>query len=195
MRGDLFESSAQVEVLSAQRRQTNIQKSRRQIASDVLHKVRGLLVQSSDDTISAGEREAIQLQVDSSLDAIDSLGSVTGFTLPESLDAFRAGGLANVIDGNPAERVELLEEQLSSINLASATAGAYEKYTLDVDQRLAEARVVATASSLSHIEDADYVQESSNLVKGQILTEGTIKTMALLQMLRFDQISSLFETL
>lgn len=91
--------------------------------------------------------------------------------------------------------MKALDDQLAKINLASAAAGAYEKYTLDVDQRLAEAKAVATASSLSQLEDANYAQESSNLVKGQILTEASIKTMALSQQLKSDQISALFNNL
>ena len=195
LRKDLVEIDAQVKVLNAQQRRINIQQSGRQIASDVLHEVRGLLVQASDGTNSAQQLEAIQLQVDSSLEALDLLGSTTGFALPQSLEALRASGSANVINGDPAKGVELLEEQLSSINMARAAAGAYEKYSLDVDQRLAEARAVATASSLSQIEDAEYVRESSNLVTGQILTDASIRTMALFQELHAVQISSLLQTL
>ena len=51
--------------------------------------------------------------------------------------------------------MELLEKEISAINLASAAAGAYEKYTLDVDRQLAESRAVATASALSQIAHAD----------------------------------------
>ena len=47
--------------------------------------------------------------------------------------------------------MELLEKEISAINLASAAAGAYEKYTLDVD--------------------ADYARESSRLVSGRFLTK------------------------
>ena len=195
LRGDLVEIGAEVKVLNARQRKTSIQQSGRQIASEVLHEVRGLFVQASDGTLSAEQREAIQLQVDSSLDALDFLGAATGFALPESLEALRAGGTSNAVDGNSAEGVELIEAQLSSINLASAAAGAYEKYTLEVDQRLAEDRAVATASSLSQIEDADYVRESSRLVTGQILTEASVRTIALAQQIRSDQVLSLFEIL
>jgi len=195
LRGDLVEISAQLKVVGAQRRQSNLQQSGRQTASSVLQEVRGLFVQAAGNTISTDEREAIQLQVDSSLDALDRLGATTGFALPESLEALRAGGSASVAGGDPAVGAELLEEQLAAVNLASAAAGAYEKYTLDVDQRLAEDRAVATASSLSQIADADYAQEISNLVKGQILTEASIKTMMVAQRIRSDQILSLFATL
>jgi flagellin-like hook-associated protein FlgL len=111
------------------------------------------------------------------------------------LEALRAGGSANAVDGDPAEGAAQIEAQLSSINMASAAAGAYQKYTLDVDRQLAEAQAVATASALSSLADADYVRESSNLVTGGILTEASINTIALSQQIRADQILSLFATL
>lgn len=195
LRGDLVDISAKFNVIDAQRRQITVQQTGRQIASESLREVRGLLVQASDGTISDGQRQAIQLQIDSSLDAIDQLGSVTGFALPASLEALREGGSANAINGDTTEGVALLEEELATINLASAAAGAYEKYTLDVDQRLAEDAAVAIASSLSQIADADYAQEASNLTKGQILSEASIRTLALSQQLQSDQVLSLLDTL
>lgn len=100
LRGDLIQLSAESKVINSQRRQNHIQQSGRQTASDVLQEVRGLFVQASAGTSSAEERAAIQLQVDSSLNALDSLGSTTGFALPESLDSLRTGGLANAVDGD-----------------------------------------------------------------------------------------------
>ena len=195
LRGDLVEFSAQAKVWSAEQHQSSIRQSGRQAASSVLHDVRGLLVEAAEGTISAEQREAIQLQVDSSLDALDRLGATRGFALPESLEALRTGGSASAGAGDPPEGARLLDEQLAAVNLASAAVGAYEKYTLDIDRQLAEARAVATASSLSQLADADYARESSNLLKGQILTEASIKTIALSQQIRSDQILSLFEKL
>ena len=195
LRGDLVDIRATLGVIDRQRGQTHVQQSGRQIASDVLHEVRGLLVQASGNTSSDEERAAIQVQIDSSLDSLDRLGATTGFALPAALDELRSSGAANVVDGEVSQAVELLDEQLSTINLASAAAGAYEKYTLDVDQQLAEAKEVALASTLSSLADADYAEESSNLVKGGILAESSIKTQALFQKLQYDQISALFENL
>jgi hypothetical protein len=127
LRGDLVEIGPQLKVVGAQRRQSTVQQSGRQAASSLLQEVRGLYVQAAGNTISTEEREAIQLQVDSSLDALDRLGATTGFALPASLDALRAGGSASAASGDPAAGAELMEAELTAINLASAAAGAYEK--------------------------------------------------------------------
>lgn len=195
LHSDLVEISAQAEALDAQQRLFNIQESGRHVASSVLQDLRGMLVEASDGTFSTQQRTAIQLQIDSSLDAIDYLGSTTGFALPQSLEALREGGSANVVDGSPAEGAALIDQEQSSLNLARAAAGAYEKYTLDVDRQLSEARGVATASALSQLEDTDYAQESSNLIRGKILTEASVRLMALYHKLRSNQISNLFGSL
>ena len=191
LRGDLIEISAQSRSRTTERGQLRVQQSGRQIASDVLQDLRGLAMQASGGTSSPEEQQAVQLQIDASLDGLDLLGQATGFSLPASLSELRSGGSANVADGNVDEAIAILEEQIATVNLASAAAGAYEKYTLDVDQRLAEDKAVATAASLSEIEDADYARESSNLVIGQILLEATIRTQVLSQKLESEQASLL----
>lgn len=195
LRGDLVENEARVSALSAQRRQNSIQQSGRQVAVDVLRDVQGLLVEASDGSISPEQLGAIQTQIDASLEALDYLGSLTGFALPAAVEALRTGGAASAVDGDAAEGARVLQEQISSMNLARAAAGAYEKYTVDVELRLAEAQNIATASALSQVADADYARESSNLIRGQILTEVAIKTTAISEQSRGRMIASLLDVL
>jgi flagellin-like hook-associated protein FlgL len=89
----------------------------------------------------------------------------------------------------------VLDEQLATIIEAAAAAGAYQKYTLDVNQRLAEDQAVATAQALSLQQDADYAEESSNLVKSQILTVASYDTLTLAQRLQHEGLSKLFSGL
>jgi flagellin len=195
LRGDLVEFNSQLRVVSAKRGQVQVQQSGRQIATDVLQEIRGQLIGVTGTFSNAEQRQAVQQQVDSALDAIDRIGATTGFALPDKLQSLRSGGETNIVEGDVAEAVALLDEQLSTITKASAAAGAYERYTLDVDQRLAEDQAVATAAALSQQEDASYAEETSNLVKGQILNEASLKTMVLAQNLRKEGITLLFNSL
>jgi flagellin-like hook-associated protein FlgL len=195
LRGDLIDLSAQSSINSTLQLQTNVQQQGRQIASDVLIEVRGLIVEASNLSSSPEQLQAIQQQIDRSLDSLDTLGSISGFSLAAELQSLRTGGSNNVIEGNTADAIEVLDEQLSTINQASAAAGAYQKYTLDVNQRLAEDKAVATAQALSLQEDADYAQETTNLIKSKILSEASIKTIALAQRLQREGTNLLFDTL
>jgi flagellin len=195
LRGDLVQFSAQTRANSALQSQIDIQQRGRQIASDVLIHVRGLVVDAADSSTSTEQRQAIQQEIDTSLDALDTLGSISGFAIPTELESLRLGGSANVVDGDTAEATTVLDEQLSTINQASAAAGAYQKYTLDVNQRLAEDQAIATAQALSLQADADYAEESSNLVKSQILTQASYNTIVLAQQLQREGVTSLFNAL
>ena len=195
LESDLVEIDAQIRVTSALERRSAIQQSGRQAATDTLNELRGLYVQAAGGLSTDEETAALQQQIDASLDALDNLEATTGVSVSADLDALRSGGEQSLENGEAAEGAELIEAELSRINLASAATGAYQKYTLEVDRELAEARAVATASSLSQIRDADYAQESSNLITGQILTDASVRTMALHNRIQADQVSALFEGL
>lgn len=195
LRSDLIDISAGSRINTALRGQNRIEQSGLQASGAVLQELRGLVVQAAGDTSSQGERDAIQLQVDSSLDALELIASSRGTSLPSELVNLRSGGSANLADGNAAEAAEVIDAELASNTAARMAAGVYEKYTLDVDRRLAEAQAVAAASSLSAIEDADYAQESSNLVVGGILAEASIRTIALSQRIQRSQATAIFDHL
>jgi len=195
LRNDLLDISARSRVNSSLRGQNRIEQSGLRATSRVLQELRGLAVQASGNTNSTEERIAIQSQVDVSLDALRRIASANGSTLPSALINLRTGGSANLADGDVAEAVNVLDEQLSENNASRLAAGVYEKYSLDVDQRLSEAQAEATASALSTIQDADYARESSNLVIGRILAEASIKTLVLAQRIQMEQASAIFDDL
>jgi flagellin len=193
LRGDIVEINANFKSAEAEQSQLSVQQSGRQIASDVLRDIGGLLVESGDGFTSESQLAAIQGQIDSSLDSLGYLSTVTGITLPASLEELRDGGDASASAGAAADGAVLVEQKLSSLNLASAAAGAYEKYTLEVDKRIAEDQAVAAASSLSQIADADYASEASNLVRGHILEASTVKMLTLYRDLQKERLGALFD--
>jgi flagellin-like hook-associated protein FlgL len=195
LRSDLLDISAKSRVNSALRGQNRIKEGGLRATSNVLQELRGLAVQASGNTNSKEVQNAIQLQVDSSLDALELIASTTGTSLPSGLVNLRSGGSANLANGDVAEAVKVIDQELSDNNASRLEAGVYEKYTLDVDQQLAEALAEANASSLSSIEDADYAQEISNLVVGGILAEASIRTLALSHRIEMEQADSIFDSL
>lgn len=192
LRSDLLDIDARSRVNNALRSQSRIDQSGLRATSRVLQELRGLAVQASGNTNSTEQRNAIQTQVDASLGVLQRIASANGTTFPSALINLRTGGSANLADGDVAEAVEILDQQLSDNNASRLAAGVYEKYSLDVDQRLSEAQAEAIASSLSTIQDADYARESSNLVIGRILAEASIKTLVLAQRIQMEQATAIF---
>ncbi len=195
LRGDLIEIQARASSANAERGQLRVQESGRKNATSVLQNLRGELLGVSGSLSSPEQLAATQQQVDSAIDSLERLSATTGFSLPTELQTLREGGTAEITGGDTAAAVAVLDEQLATIVQASAAAGAYERYTLDVDQRIAEDQAVVTAEALSQQEDADFAEETSNLIKGQILEEASLKTMVLAQKLRAEGIGLLFDSL
>ena len=195
IQGDIVDIQAQQRVLSAQQGKVQVQQSGRQLATGVIHEIRGHLVETAGTFSSSEQRQATQQQIDAALDALDRIESTTGISLPAELQDLRSGGSANIVENDPATAQALVDEQLSTINQASAAAGAYQRYTLDVDQRLAEDQAVVAAESYSRIADTDYAKETTNLIKAKILNEASLKTIALAQNLKKEGILLLFDTL
>lgn len=100
-----------------------------------------------------------------------------------------------MVEGDAVAAAAVIDEQLSTIHQASSAAGAYQKCSLDVNQSLAEDQAIATAQALSMQQDADYAEESSNLVKNQILTQASYNTLVLAQNLQREGIALLFDSL
>ena len=193
LKGDLVEIGAKRRARQGERHQISIQQSGRQAARDVLNDLRGLVVEATGDTTSPDQREAIQIQIDSSLDALRLVESTTGISVGSELSALGSGGEASVLEGDTALASELIDSERSSLTTASVEAGAYERYTLDVDERLAQDREVATATMLSEIEDADFAEEASNLIRDQILYKATLKAFAIAQKTESETLLSLLD--
>lgn len=191
LRGDLVEISAEARVIDYQRQQISIEQSGRQAATDVLHDVQGLIVQASGNTISDQERQAIQSQIDSSIDGLRTIANTTGISVSGELFALGSGGPGNVVNGDTALAAEIIEARISELASASAEAGAYAKYSLDVDQRLAEDRAVLTLRALSQTADADFAREASNLARDKILLQASLQTAGMIDRLRGETIMAL----
>lgn len=193
LRGDLVEIGAERRSRQGERHQISIQQSGRQVARDVLNDLRGLVVKATGDTASPDQQEAIQIQIDSSLDALRLIESTTGISVGSELSAIGSGGEASVLEGDTALASELIDSERSALTNASVEAGVYEKYTLDVDERLSQDREVATATLLSQIEDADFAEEASNLVRDQILYKATLKAFAVAEKSQSESLLSLLD--
>ena len=79
--------------------------------------------------------------------------------------------------GNLAEAVEALDAAGGQVLDARATAGAFEKYTIQSSRRLLDSMEENLSSAHSSIFDTDLALESSRLVRSQILVDATISSL------------------
>ncbi len=201
LQGDLVELRAQSRVADAERSQLHRRESALSGIQRVLTEVRGSLVSAadgfnSDSQNSDSQNKAIQQEINASLDAIDRIANdVSGVSDSTPLAELREGGTANVVDGDVAAATALVEEKLSSLSNAQAAIGAYERASVDTFERIREDQTVIAAQTLSQIEDADFAAESSNLVKGKILSKAAIAALAFSNREQAQQMKTLLEGL
>ncbi len=196
LHGDLVELHAESRASDAERLDIRQQQSALTQVQRTLNDVRGNLVAAADGFNSPAQNRAIQQEIDASLDAIDQIaGRVQGVSDSDALSELRQGGNANVVDGDVAAATELVDSKLSNLSRSRTAIGAYERTQLDTFDRLREDQIVITTEALSQVEDADFVEEATNLVQGQILSEASLKALAFSTREQIEQMEALLEGL
>ena len=191
LRGDLVEIGADRRRIGSERSQLRIQESGRQQAIDVLQGLRGLTIEAASDSTSPDGLQAIQTEIDSSLDGLRLIEASTGVSFSAELNSIASDGDASIQSGDPAATQALIDNEISRLTTASAEAGVYERYTLDVDQQLSQDLEVVATQALSEIADADFAEESAKLARDTILSKFAIRTFGILDQTRGEAILSL----
>lgn len=182
---------------------------------DLINSVRANVVSAGDSTLSSAEREALQIETNAALEAIDRIASYTRYgetrlldgsnpeltfalsgdpsntatvVLPQvstatlggevgALSELSAGGSANLVDGDLALATSILDAARDEILVARASLGAFEKFTLDSTSRVIDSTIENLTGSLGQIIDVNVAEESSNLLRAQILAQSSLAAL------------------
>ncbi|MEN1681805.1 MAG: hypothetical protein AAGJ46_19670 [Planctomycetota bacterium] len=164
LRGELTEVKAELKGFAQQELTLKGRESRLATIQRGLNSLQGRIIEASNSVISDSERDALQIEVE---ETIAALNRVAGdFSL--NLSAVQSGGPASLDGGDPAAAAALVEAQ-SSATLHQRAAVAAEQRQLGIYERLAQDREVILTEALSQAEDADFAEEASNLAIAQTL--------------------------
>ncbi len=159
--------------------------------------------------LDQGERRALQIQADSILDAIDHISATASFrgrlllggrgagargagaaTIeqpgdpeakapgPLSLASLRSGGALNLIDGDLEAAQKVVRASREGSTTQMARLGETMKDN-ERRQRLAGVELENITGMISQIQDTDYAQEVSALVRAQVLEQASIAVLSL----------------
>ncbi len=106
--------------------------------------------------------------------ATESLGSET-----VSLSELAGGESASLAGGNYAEAIDALDAAQSQVLQARTRLGAFERYTIDSTQRVLGAMEENSSAAQSRIGDTDVAEETSRMIRAEILVRAATSTMAL----------------
>ncbi len=115
-----------------------------------------------------------------------ALGGATGM-----LHSLGSGGDLNLSSGNMADAMDVLDEARAQVAGARGSLGAFEKYTIESTQNVLADMEVNISAAVSSIGDADMAEESSQLLRAQILVDTGISSLMIAGQSR-GMISQLF---
>lgn len=182
---------------------------------DLLSSVRANVVSAGNSALSTAEREALQLETDAALEAVDRIASYTSYgdtklldgtnaeltfalsgdpsnkatlELPQvstatlgddvgALSELASGGAANLVDGDLTRAASILDAARDEILQARANLGAFETYTVDTTSRVIETTTENLTGSLGQMIDVNAAEETSNLLRAQILAETSLAAL------------------
>lgn len=189
LRGELTEKTAKLKTSRLSELSLRQRDSRLAVVQSGLNDLRGAAVEATGTLASDSQREALQLTVNSTIESFERLA---GAEAPTTLDSLALGGEANLINGDTALAQQIIDQANQDALFARAGVAADARYA-DYEQRLLEDQIVITTETLSLIEDADFAEESSNLIRGQILTRASNIALIYAQQSHADAIGGLLD--
>jgi len=168
------------------------------LINDSLQRIRELSVQALNGTNSSEDRASIQLEIDQRLEEIDrvaeqsnfngiklierdktlniQVGANAGDVIGVSFSAMgrQALGLDNfsVLDNGSAtpKPMDVVDEAMKQVDRQRSYLGAVQNRFESVIDGL-NTNIINTSAAQSRIQDADYAQEISNLIRAQLLQQ------------------------
>lgn len=115
----------------------------------------------------------IDIMHDVTTDMVVGTDEVTGDPITETVSL---SDLSRVIDIDPEAAQRLVDGARDAVVTRQAEVGI-EARAAESERRVLEEEQINVARAYSSIRDADYAQESSNLIRSQILEQATIYTL------------------
>jgi len=164
-------------------------------ASESLQRVRELAIKASNGTLNDSNRQSIQAEINQLTDHINDISKNTTFNGINVFDDnkslnIQVGSeqnisleLANLAEqeysaetmSSASDTIDQIDNALQQINEDRSRIGATQSRFISTINNLSDA-IIQSESSRSRIEDADYAQSVSELIKAQ-LTEKTSSIM------------------
>ncbi|MCH2145727.1 MAG: flagellin, partial [Phycisphaerales bacterium] len=95
------------------------------------------------------------------------------------LDAIKAGGDANVVNGDLGKAQTAIEQAIKQVSSMRGRLGAFQKNTVGSTISSLSIALENTSAAESSIRDADFAAETANLTRAQILSQAATQALSL----------------
>ncbi len=195
IRSEIVRLRAELKVVGRQRSATRQEQSALKNIQDQLAELQGLLVGAADGLLTAEQRDMYNREIDAALKAVERINEQRLERAAEIRQTVPSFGetLAERDRDDLGQFQSAVRAEGDAVSFSRAGLAAYEKYELDVRQRIAEDAIAINMQSLSMIEDADFAEETSNLATSQVLAESALMAISISRELNAEHIEALLE--
>jgi flagellin len=95
------------------------------------------------------------------------------------LDSLKAGGTANVVNGDLSKAQGVIEDAIKQVSSMRGRLGAFQKNTVGSTISSLSIALENTSAAESSIRDADFAKETANLTRAQILSQAATQALSL----------------
>ncbi len=191
LRGELTDKKAQLKTSRLDQLSLRQHESRLSVVQRSLNDLRGAALESAGSLADELQRQALQQSANATIESLDRFAPRES---PRGLYSLAEGGDANLIDGDATLAEQIIDDANESM-LQGRAGLAADSRAINYEQQAIQDQVVITTETLSMIEDADFAEESSNLVQGQVLTQASVAALRYAQQSHIDVIGDLLERL
>lgn len=177
------------------------------VVSDLLSELNGLVVSAANTGgLDQPEREGLQTQADSIIEALDLISNTATFqgqklfdglfstslgrtdatvrgegedskTVSAVLASIRSGGVMNLLDGDLEAAQRSVEGATGSISTMRAAIGTRITQQIEHERNALASELENAQAARSDIRDADIATEMADLVRGQFLQQASISAI------------------
>jgi len=164
------------------------------VVSDLAAELNGIVVAAANDGLSDAEKEALQMEADSIIDAIDHIAGTTVFNGQRvlagasaaelgtavgeglSLASLSSGGELDLLSGDLDLAQDVVRAATSEISARRSAVGSLMRRG-ESEIRALQGELEGVVGAASRIGDGDIARETAELVRGRILERAAIASI------------------
>lgn len=189
LRGELTEKQAQLRSSRFGQLSLRQYESRLSVVQDGVRDIRGAVVESVGSLADELQKEALQQSVNAT---IESFSRFAPGEAPSELYSLVESGDANLVNGDTTLAQQIIDDANQSVLMDRAQVAA-DSRAAEYEQHALEDQIVITTETLSMIEDADFAEESANLMQGQVLAQASNAALQYAQQSHAEAIGELLD--
>ena len=180
MQADVMANLKQIEAMERENSRLASEEGAASVIGDMLVELDGLAVQAANTgAMSDAEREGMQIEADSIVQAIDHVANISGLAdrysssalgVSSSLDS---GGSLNLVEGDMQSAQTAIRDAQQTVSTSRAEIGLQVRENQSM-QRMLGTEFESLSGAISVLADADFAKETSALVRAKVLEQASI---------------------